>query len=336
MQRPARNRLDLFRLLAAFTVLFIHSFPIYGLKDYGYPYMGMVGDAAVMVFFTISGYLITGSFLAASSLRQFLINRVLRIFPGLAGVTLFCISLGACVTSLPTSTYLLNPDTWKFLQNTSIYLPVPTLPGVFTTNPIAGAINGSLWTLRIEFSMYLLVPVLAFFKLLTPQRILWVLAAFWITFLHALNVKEPPLIFHMESQAILKYGISFMIGATLYMWRERFPLRADVAWLILALLAGSIKTPFVGYATILLIPYPTLYFGLRPSRWRFPDISYGVYIFAFPLQQTYMHFSGHSRSVFLLPLTVLPCVILLALLSWYAIEKPALKLKRHSRRQIID
>ncbi len=332
----SRNRLDLIRLLAALTVLLIHSIPIYGLKNHLFPQIGLAGEMAVMVFFTISGYLITGSYLASRSLKPFLLNRSLRIFPGLIGVTLCSIALGAALTSLPLHTYLHDPATWHYLQNILLYPQVGTLPGVFETNPIPLALNGSLWTLRIEFTMYLLIPVLAFLRLLTPERILWIVAAFWIAFNHVLNLPYPPLVFYMESLAIAKFGISFMLGSALYLWRDRITLRADIAWLCLILLTGSFKTPSVGFATLLLIPYPTLYFGLQPSRWRFPDISYGVYIFAFPLQQTYMQLIGRSLPPVWFPLTVIPCVGICALLSWYGIEKPMLRLKRQSTRKIVD
>lgn len=336
MQTHQRNRLNLIRLLAAFTVFLIHSIPIYGLNFSFFPSIGLFGEMAVMVFFVISGYLITGSYLASASCKHYFLNRLLRIFPGLLGVIIFSIMLGACVTTLPIHDYFYNINTWKYLQNILLYPQVGILPGVFETNPIRLAINGSLWTLRIEFTMYLLIPVLAALRLLTPDYIVWVVAAFWLGFIHLLKLSDPPLVFYMESLAVMKFGISFTLGAAFYLWKERMTLRPDVAWLCLVLLAGSFLTPFAGFATLLFIPYPTLYFGLKPSTWRFPDISYGVYIFAFPLQQTYMHVVGKSLHPIWFPIIVAPCVIIMAILSWYGIEKPMLRLKAKSVAKILD
>lgn len=319
-------------------VLFSHSFPLFGLnwEPMGGTGACTTGEFAVLIFFIISGFLITASFQNAPNLGSFLINRILRLVPGLIFVVLLTIFvLGPLVTVLPKDEYFKNVATWEYLNNILIYPQVARLPGVFEGLPLPGAINGSLWTLRIEFTMYLAVPLLGYLGLLHPKRIWWVVAAFWIAFVHYLREKSPSIYFYMEIPALFKFGFVYMIGVAFYVCREHIPMRRDFALLSAALFIGSLYTPFAMFGTLIFTAYPLLYFGLKPRfKFKLPDISYGVYIFAFPLQQTYMWYVGWSQHLAWFPVTVAPFVTICAIVSWYLVEKPALGLKRFTMRRV--
>lgn len=337
MELSSDNRLDFVRLVAAYLVLFSHSFPLFGLtwEPLGFTGAGSFGELAVLMFFVISGFLITASYQKSPNLRSFITNRLLRLVPGLIFVVLLTIFvLGPIVTTLPLDVYFARVSTRMYLWNILIYPQVGGLPGVFENLPHPGAINGALWTLRIEFTMYLVIPILAWLRLLEPKRIWWVVVFFWIMFVHYLGKKNPPIYFYMESVPLFKFGFIYMVGSALYVCRNLIPFRFEYALLSAILFVGCLYTPFAMYGMLLFLAYPLLYFGLLPKfRVRIPDISYGVYIFAFPLQQTYMHYIGHAKSLAWFPVTVAPFVTICALISWYLVEKPALGLKRSSMRK---
>src|SRR5215471_7752815 len=158
-----QNNFDALRLLAAASVIFSHSFLIAEgsqAREWLILLTGnqcILGLTGVFVFFAISGFLVTQSFEQTANPWHFLAKRALRIFPGLL------------VTTLSLGTYLIRPEPYEYvLGNTLLDQTVHELPGVsFVKNPVGLEINGSLWTLRYEFVMYLMVLVLGARRLLT-------------------------------------------------------------------------------------------------------------------------------------------------------------------------
>lgn len=156
---PRTNNFDALRLLAATVVVYGHAFPL--TKTAQVVILGnSVESLAVKVFFVISGYLISESWLRDPQINRFLIRRALRIFPALIVVVLLSVLvLGPLATTLSIAGYFGNISVLMYLKNIFLY-PVYYLPGVFQSNPYPIAVNGSLWSLPVEFSMYLLTPLL--------------------------------------------------------------------------------------------------------------------------------------------------------------------------------
>lgn len=151
------NNFDLLRFIGAALVLFGHSFVFLGRPEplaFGWlPY----GPLGVYMFFTISGFLIVKSWNYDPCWYRFLARRALRIFPALAVcilLTLFV--LGPALTTVSLTDYFRNPATYLYLLNV-ILLPIYSLPGVFADNTFPNAVNGSLWSLPLEFALYLSV-----------------------------------------------------------------------------------------------------------------------------------------------------------------------------------
>lgn len=134
------------RLIAAILVVFGHSFPLTG--TVGPEYLGNpTSTMAVKVFFVISGYLISESWLRDPNLGRYLQRRALRIFPALIVMCLLTIVIiGPVLTRLSTKEYITSAGTWRYLQNVFLH-PNYALPGIFEQNIYPNAVNGSLWTL---------------------------------------------------------------------------------------------------------------------------------------------------------------------------------------------
>jgi len=173
----AGNNLDAVRLAAAWLVLYGHAFIFLGLPEPLFLSWLPLGPLGVLIFFTISGYLVSQSWARDPSLPRFLARRALRIFPALAVCTLLSVLvLGPLLTTLPLADYFASPHTVGYLRNIALYIGY-YLPGVFEHNRVANAVNGSLWSLPVEFAMYLVIAAVGVLR--ASRWVVLALAVLW-------------------------------------------------------------------------------------------------------------------------------------------------------------
>lgn len=337
-----QHSFDFVRLAAALAVLFSHSFALYGLPE---PKVATFdedwGSLGVAVFFAVSGYLVCQSWERDPDVVRFAVRRALRIFPGLFVAVFFTTFIaGALSTTLPLSEYLTSRATWAyFVNNVCLIAGVVSPAGAFEDTPHKGA-NGSLWTLRYEVLMYATLVLLG----LTCRVRAFCLGAF-IAFatacitMAALRIESYtlplPLVWvtglQFDAYRIARLGAFFFGGSCLYLFRRTVPLSLAAAT---ALVVACLMLPSEWAALLLLItvPYVTLVFAHRvPAKLvdlRGWDLSYGIYIYAFPVQQLVSKFCLTHGLGWLASLSISAAITLaLAAMSWVAIEKPALRLK---------
>lgn len=305
---------DYLRLAAAILVIAHHARVLDGQPPMILGAGADLGALGVGIFFVISGYLVGGSLARASSLGIFVAKRALRIFPGLAVALLFtAFALGPMVSTLGLADYLRDQAPYGYvLKNLSLYAVTYDLPGVFLAVPLAGVVNGSLWTLRLEFTAYMALAALGAARRATPKVLtaLALSAAMGAIVIHALGLDARDDLFRLAYLAATN-GFLFLTGAALQASAQRPPLWLTVAAVTLLL------TPvwFLG------LPLIALRLGALNAP-RVPvDLSYGLYIYSFPLQQVLAQRDELTLTSSLI--VALPC----ALLSWLLVEKPALRLK---------
>jgi peptidoglycan/LPS O-acetylase OafA/YrhL len=339
--RGRRNAFDALRLWAAAMVLFSHSFVLVAATE---PHFGSesLGFLGVEIFFAISGFLVTKSWDAAPQLKAFFAKRALRILPGLAACVLVsAYVLGLATTTLPASTYLTSPEPFGYaLRNLAsvasgglLGSPVYALPGVFGDNPHNASVNGSLWTLPIEVQAYYVVAFLGCLSL-TRRALPAIAAAAMLILAAPATAYGMPVVGHvLESrpEAIQLLAI-FGVGGMLYLYRDHVPLRLDAAAVLLAALLISLGTPLEKVVTSLTLPYLVLVaaYRLPPALHRLTrhgDISYGLYLLAFPVQQLILLAWPGQLGPYGLFALALPITAVLALLSWRVVERPSLRLK---------
>lgn len=325
------NNLTFLRWVAALMVLFGHAFVFAGQPEplfLGYMTLGPLG---VWIFFAISGYLVSQSWQRDPDVLRFLARRCLRIFPGLAVcILLSVLALGPAVTTLSLQQYFTHPATWGYLDNLYLYITF-SLPGVFEGNRFPGAVNGSLWSLPAEFAMYLLLAVVGASRL---PRSSWVLvavglmglSAFWAT-----QTDNMLVLYRTDVRQVVMCGVFFWVGAVYQRYRvERF---FSVANVCLAMFMWVCSTRWPAAFMVIswfVLPFVTLAFGLASSRWlsyltRY-DYSYGIYIYAFPIQQT-LAMAWPTMSVWMHVALAILVTTVCAGLSWHWVEKKALRLK---------
>ena len=322
------NNFDALRIAAALCVIVGHAFALTGRHDQspalGGVYLEYLG---VSVFFVISGYLITGSWERSRSVGQYVSSRALRIAPLLFLVILLStFVLGPLVTTLPTGDYLSSPQTWRYLINL-VLLPADGLPGVFDANPYPSVVNGSVWTLRAEVICYLVVLLLGLLPRI-PQLIGFALFAAGSI---ALVLLAPVTISGSNVSAAGGTWVFFAIAALVRLLVPRSALRPGIAALVVVVwVAVAVAVPPLGIPLLwLALPYVVLSIGLASTPGvrraaRFGDLSYGLYLWAFPVQQLVVLFLG------VLPLAVdIPLVAVItaafAFASWHLLEKRALQ-----------
>jgi peptidoglycan/LPS O-acetylase OafA/YrhL len=333
-----KNNFDLLRFIGATLVLFGHSFVFLGRPEplaFGWlPY----GPLGVYVFFTISGFLIVKSWNSDPCWYRFLTRRALRIFPALAVcILLTLLVLGPALTTLPLSEYFRNPSTYLYLFNI-VLLPIYSLPGVFTDNTFPNAVNGSLWSLPLEFALYLSVAGVGLFigRWRPAFGLAAALALILLAPLWAWKPDSTLVLCASEVRQLIICGAYFYVGGAMFLLgldKILVPTATLVAIVLMMLLQPWIEV--LRLAGFLLIPVAALSFALAPEIRIYKlicpgDYSYGIYIYAFPIQQTLAHFWPQMNTgvyiVTAFALTLVPAV-----LSWHLIEKKALALKPKTR-----
>ncbi len=332
------NNFNLIRFIAASLVLYSHSFPlVLGEGNYE-PIRQIIGttwaNIAVDVFFIISGFLITSSYFAQKNLTAFVWSRVLRIYPALIVATIFCVFLGLGFTTWRVQDYINLQTVRFFLKNTTLFFGTDYyLPGVFLDNP-EGAVNGSLWTLPFEVWMYVILALTLIFVAYISKR---------VTFLSARNVLGYMGVFaiglyifnHFQNTLpihLVRLFAMFFIGATFFAWREKIHLSSK--WILLGiplLLAPAINKDVFFVVYCFVLPFLVFYTAYIPSGKirnfnEIGDYSYGMYIYAFPVQQSVIALVPNV-SVTTVMIVSFGVTLLFAMLSWHLIEKRFLKMK---------
>jgi peptidoglycan/LPS O-acetylase OafA/YrhL len=326
------NNFDALRLIAALMVLYSHQYPITATTPPNWMNVAMIGGVAVMIFFVISGYLVTISWLAQPRLLPFLGKRVLRIWPALMVVVLLTILiLGPSFTKLKLIDYWQNKTTWDYLRNILLQIRF-NLPGVFTEQPLPNSVNGSLWTIPIEVNCYIALAGCGLIGLLRLRSI-WVITC--ITYLlWFLTNKTLDITGSMDHY--WEFPAYFVFGSLIAMLNKQF---LQHRWHYSALAAAiGIFVYLAGFKySALLLFLPAFLLSIGTSSWpvlsktgRFGDVSYGVYLYAFPIQQSVRALwpdLSFTNSLVIVTATTL----LAGWLSWWFVEEPALRLKRFIR-----
>ncbi|MCS4294103.1 peptidoglycan/LPS O-acetylase OafA/YrhL [Comamonas sp. BIGb0152] len=337
MRPEHRNHFNTIRLLTAWAVIVAHHYSITGVTapawiSNQWLNWAWLGGVAVMTFFVISGYLVTLSWMREPRLLPFLWKRVLRLWPGLCGTVLICIFVfGLAFTALPAPAYLTSASVLEFVGNLTLVRAATGLPGVFTGQPVAGTMNGPLWTIPLEFFSYCALAVAGLLGILHHRWVGSLLcAAYMLWYLLCKNDD-------VTGELVLwpMYTAYFAAGCLIGLhsqWFRQHASRLLMLLLPLCLLAYFL-TPYQSTARFLLWPILIIAIGSRSAQrnWlhRIGDPSYGIYLYGFPVAQAVTALwpqlpFGINLAVTIATATALGCA------SWRYIESRALRYKSPS------
>ena len=330
------NNFNLIRMMAALMVLVAHSYTLSTGDSKTEPLKQLLfgtslGTVAVHIFFITSGFLISMSLTRNQGLLQYAANRCLRIFPGLVtALIITTLTLGLAASELPFQTYITSPDTIIYLVKNSILIfgIAHNLPETFVNNPYPGAVNGSLWTLPYELRMYILIAAIYLLCKRAYTKHISVLI-----FLAAFILKEQGLFISSSLHKLVELCFFFMLGSLIFQFQNHIKLTPKLTLISITLLIISPIHEF-SFKTIYPISLAYCVFaaaylpkGKLLNYNQLGDYSYGLYIYAFPVQQL-IALSIESISIIEMIIFSTITTIPLAIASWHLIEKPSLKLKR--------
>lgn len=333
------NALNVWRLVLASGVILEHSWPLTGRKLHP-PVEQLLTQGWVDGFFVISGFLITSSWVRNPRLREYVVARVLRIFPGLwvcLAVVAFVIApIGVAIQGGSAVRLLLSPAPITYLLNNAVLNVYHAgIDGTPKNVPFPGVWDGVLWTLIFEFFCYIAVAVAGVAGLVNRR---WPAPILFTLFLvAAVLVSYPVNTVPTLIQMVTRFALVFAAGAVLHEFRDVIPARWSlVALSAVIVLVTGLLVPNYRILAALPLAYAVVVSGalLHNKRLRLrTDLSYGVYIYAWPMQQLLV-ISGLG---FLPPLAFAVVAAIatlpLAALSWFLVEKRALSLKSRFKRR---
>lgn len=332
---PRCNALNFWRLIFAAMVVLQHSWPLTG-RDITGPFTQLFTEVWVDGFFVISGFLITSSWIRHPHLRDYLAARLLRILPGLW----VCVLVVAFVIA-PVGVLLQHGEPLKFssqmlwaVNNGLLNVFYVGIDGTPKDVPWPGVWDGTLWTLIFELMCYAAVAVLGVTGLMKKR---WLIpTAFVISLVGAALAGYPTQDFQTIPQMVTRFALVFSAGALLYQFRDKLPANWWLVGLCVGLVVAAGFLPNYRVYAALPLAYAVMVSGALVKHPRLQlrnDISYGVYIYGWPMQQL-MAIIGLDRlpaGVFFLVATA--ATIPLAAASWFLVEKRAMRLKRRLQRR---
>lgn len=325
------NNFNLIRILAASGVLVSHAYPISWGGRAPQPLENLLhgltlGTVCVWIFFAISGFFITRSFDRQSSVVSFLTARILRLFPALATVLVVTILVaGFVLTDADPSVFWAATGEY-FARNMLLFDLKYDLPGVFESNPGGAGINGSLWSLSYEVTCYIGVFICGLLGLLKSRK---VFAGITLLFL-CIYAATMALQLNPRIEQLAELGLTFLTGMVFYIWRDKIPLSWGVLAGVTAVTVAAWFTPLFMPVFAVSLSYAVFFAGyakvpLLLNYNRLGDYSYGVYIYAFPIQQLVAQ-SGVTTPAINMAVAM-PFTLICAVLSWHLVEAPAMKLR---------
>ena len=330
MSRRQDNFL-LLRILAALAVIYGHSFVLAkadGSNDIflrnGWPMYS--GDIAVSMFFVISGFMVSGSFLARADLLEFAKARLLRIVPAFALVLVLCAYVvGPLMSTLQAGDYFRDPAVMAYVTKNLRFSSDMAwqLPGVFKGS-MRDAVNGSIWTLPAEMRMYVMVAAFGVLGLLSMR---WLGTAVLACLLWLGMVSPDFIPLHQDWFRLAGF---FALGILVQLHKDRLHARHGVMLVLVVLVYLSMRTRSAPFLFAASLAYFCFWFAYRVPAWRglerWGDPSYGIYLWGWPVQQVLVAKLPEMTPWhnFLLAAVFATC---LGYLSWWCLERPMLKLK---------
>jgi peptidoglycan/LPS O-acetylase OafA/YrhL len=333
------NNLDLIRVLCAYFVIYAHAFalsPADGSNDilYKITLLGYVsfGGVAVKTFFLISGLLVTNSLLSNAKILNYIASRFFRVYPAYATtIIISALLIGPWLSNLSLGDYFSSKEVWIYITKTLRLDVQYNLPGVFSNNTLS-AVNGSLWTIPMEIKAYFYLLLIYLVSLLFgPYKRVFIALISIAILIEPFTPLKGHLVAKSDDPSIYLLYPFFSAGCLLAILKNKITTNAFLALAIIAILTffliddNASKTAlFYVFSSMSLLYISSLTF-VRMMKIE-SDISYGIYLWAFPIQQTIASLFIASPYINILLSIIISSVF--AYLSFKLVENPAMKMSK--------
>lgn len=323
-----KNCFDFLRFFFATNIALAHLWELSQNKNLAFLSNFSNSSIGVKGFFIISGFLVAKSYTNTSSLKGYFIKRIKRILPAYITVLLFSITILACFTRVSFLDYFTDINVYKYLGWNLAFLNFvhPCLPGLFEKNLLC-AVNGSLWTLKVEEGFYIVLPLI-FYAIKKTKKPFLILSSLYILSLLYWFTMD----FYFNKPLLAKqlpgYLAYFVTGIFLFMNFE-FVLKNKKKLLFVSILLliisnfSDFKIDFIypaAFGSIVIIAAYNL--TVLNNFGKYGDFTYGLYIYHFPIIQIFRQYNLFEEyNPILMALLVIFITLLFAVFSWFFIEK---------------
>jgi peptidoglycan/LPS O-acetylase OafA/YrhL len=330
---PRANALNAWRLGLALAVIVWHSLVLTGRPLPPFALHQFATQDFVDGFFAISGFLIPASWLSNPRLRNYALARGLRILPGMwvcLVVTAFVIApIGIAIQGGSAAKLLTSGGPLRFVvRNSAVAYVQFDIAGTPTGVPFPGMWNGSLWTLQYEVLLYIAVAVLGLVTILGRRwlfPVAFTLALVWST------LDPCPLDGGTVAERTARLAVMFAAGGLMHRFRDVIPARWSLVAVGAAIvLAANALLPDYRLVGAIPLAYTVIASGALIHNQRLnlrTDLSYGTYIYACPVQQVLVIAGLGSLNTWVFAIIATAVTLPFAAMSWFLIEKPAMRLK---------
>lgn len=306
----------------------------------------------VRILFTISGYLITMSWLSDPNIFRFGIKRILRIWPPLiVCILISAFVIGPIVTTISLKEYFQSPILWKYFNNLKFNINY-NLPGVFENNPYPNAVNGSLWTLPLEIRLYVIIPVILFFVSKYKKNTTKTVNLICIILISCMIYILQQFFWPDWNGEVLGFNLTttglglipyYLMGMGYALLPIKKALNLPVA-IILVLLHSCFPFGRLENEIILFFELPYFIFSLAFVKSNIlnkifsVELSYGIYLYGFLIQQIIIYWINIKLRLQLDIIVLLVVSILItfccSIISYFMVERPILKLSKHLLKRL--
>ncbi len=330
------NCFDFLRYLFAFSLILVHFCTLTGTDQFWF----ISGQMRVKAFFTITGFLVVYSYIRRNNIKVYCWKRILRIVPAYFTTIILCYVVGFFFSKNNITEYYFSSQSLRYLIANLSFMNFiePCLPGLFTDNVYGPFVNGSLWSMKLEIIFYILVPFMIWF-IRKYNKIYFVIIIFaFNTLFHAiLNYLENNIgssIYHTINNSSPTTIIYFFSGTTLLLYFDWFC--KHIKWTFSCCLLYVMATRLFD-CSLLYYLEPLAFSGVivgvayfcKPLNIfrKYDNISYGLYLYHFPVIQVLVQYRLHQYNIYITFILAILITIILAMISWYLLEKPMLKMK---------
>lgn len=340
-----KNNFDFLRFIFAFTVVIAHIIVLS--QNPAIKFLAPYVDSHIAVtgFFIISGFLITKSYISTNNLKQYFVKRANRLLPGYFFTIIITLLLLSFISTFSLSGYFSNPDLYKYLCYNIVFLNFlhPCLPGVFTTNYMC-AVNGALWTIKIEVGFYLIMPLIVYFivKSKKPLMVLVIIYLASLCYKYALAYyfqKTGNNFIDILDRQLPSFMTYFTGGIAMHYYLPKFQSKKN--WLIGFALAVFLIEYYFSLeilspiALTIMVFYVAYGFKFLNDFGKYGDISYGIYIYHFPLIQVCISLGFFQNNIWIVAACIIVTVIILGILSWHLLEKRFVHRRRYQTPHLL-
>lgn len=323
-----KNCFDFLRFFFATNILLAHLCELSQSKNLEFLYNFSNSTIAVQGFFIISGFLVAKSFINTPSIKEYFIKRAKRILPAYVVVILFATVFMAFFSSYSFSEYFSDFNVYQYLGWNLIFLNFmhPCLPGLFENNLLC-AVNGSLWTLKVEESFYVVLPFIFYLIRKTKKTSAVLVVIYFISLLYwfvMADVFNKPVLAKQMPGYLAYFAVGIFLNLNLkyvLKYRKPFFLTAIMSLLITYFFNFPINILYPAALGIIVIitAYSLPFFN---NFGKYGDFTYGLYIYHFPIIQLFRQYNLFEKyNPILMAFAVILITLFFAVFSWFFVEK---------------